>query len=122
MYCADKCAEEKHIDVDAVFVLQTETFLLHGRVVVYRTRKRPELGFFIFHDELKVRFAAPAFDQPDIDIEQVEAAPDCVINDVVNAFGSRIKRRYRRHNDGAVLGGCQHATEVSRMEGCFAHD
>jgi hypothetical protein len=46
---AGKSAEEKQVDVDAVFVLQIETFLLYIRIAVHRQRKLPEFGLVFAH-------------------------------------------------------------------------
>jgi hypothetical protein len=48
MYCTDEGAEEKQINVDAVFVLQTETLPPHGRVVVYHARNAQNWDFSSF--------------------------------------------------------------------------
>ena len=63
----------------------------------------------------------PALDQPDVDIEQIEAAADGLVDDVVDGLRVLIERRHRRHDDGAVLGCRQHAAQMAGMQRRLAH-
>lgn len=65
----------------------------------------------------------PTFNQrARFNIEQIEATADGLVNDVVDRFWLVIKSRYRRHDNGAVLGRCHHTSQVTEMQRCFAHD
>jgi hypothetical protein len=51
----------------------------------------------------------PSLDQTNIDIKQIKASPDCLVDDVVNSLWLMIEGRYWRNNNGAILCDRQHA-------------
>ncbi len=65
------------------------------------------------HARSRTLVRAPALDQAAVDVEQVEAAADGLVDDVVDGLGLMIEGRHRRHDDGAVLGGRQHAFQMA---------
>ena len=67
------------------------------------------------------RSDAPALDQTAVDVEQVEAAADRLVDDVVDGLRLVIEGRHRRHDDGAVLGRRQHGLEMAGMQRRLAH-
>ena len=92
MLAADKGAKQKHVDVNAVLILQIEAFLPHAGLVVGGQRKRPETPLRLAH-VLLAFFAPPPLDQTDIDVEQIEAAPNRLVDDVVDKSWADDKRQ-----------------------------
>jgi MamL-1 domain len=112
MHCPGKGTEQDQIDVDAVFVLELQALLSNRGVGIHRERKRPKTGLALRHSSLHVDIRPPALDQPDIDIEQVQATAYCVINNIVDRLRARVEW-YRRHHDRAILGRRQHAAQMA---------
>jgi hypothetical protein len=64
----------------------------------------------------------PALDQTDIEVEQIKASPDSLVDDIVNRLWLMIKGRNRRQNDCTIFGRMEHAAQVSGMQRDLAHD
>ena len=65
--------------------------------------------------------AHPAFNHAGIEIEQIQTPADRLIDNIVDSFRLVVECRNGRHNDGAVLSGGEHATQVAGMQWCLAH-
>ena len=52
----------------------------------------------------------PSLNQANIDIKQIKASPDSLVDDVVNSLWLMIEGRYGRNNNRAILCDRQHAT------------
>ena len=70
MHRTYKRAEQKHIDVNAVPILQVEAFFLHGVILVDAQAKTTKTAIaFRPRAVLRAVLGPPPFDQTDVDLE-----------------------------------------------------
>ena len=63
----------------------------------------------------------PSLDQANIDIKQIKASADGLVDDVVNSLWLVIKGGYRRNDNRAILCDRQHAAQVTGMQRRLTH-
>src|SRR5580704_6539435 len=76
------------------------------RAVPARIRFR--LRFENLHLDYSWLSPLPALHDADVDVEQIEATADGLVDDVVHAFRLMVEGRHRRHDDGAIFRRCKH--------------
>ena len=63
---------------------------------------------------------APTFGNTDIDVEEIERAPNCLVHHLFDAFGPSVKRRNRRGDNSAHFSDRLHLANMTGVEGRLA--